>query len=278
VVAPPPIEQGDRVINVMDHAWDLRGVRFRHPGAARDTLEDVSISVPSGRITALLGPNGTGKSTLLQLMLGVLKPAGGAIDFAGRALHSYARRELALAIGVVPQGEVDPMFTVRDIVAMGRYPHLGPWQREREEDQAAIARAMQRCDVLKFTERWVGTLSGGERQRVRVARALAQEATTIVLDEPTTYLDIHHEMATFELLYKLREEGVTVLLATHNLNLAARYADTLVMLSEGRVVASGAPEAVLTADQVGGVYDWPVEIVAHSNGAPQVVPAGGPQR
>ncbi|MGV3709741.1 MAG: ABC transporter ATP-binding protein [Gemmatimonas sp.] len=260
------------------HAWNLRGVRFRHPVAARDTLEDVSIAVPAGRITALLGPNGTGKSTLLQLMLGVLKPLGGVIEFSGRTLHLYSRRDLALAIGVVPQGEVDPMFAVRDIVAMGRYPHLGPWQRERDVDQRAIARAMERCDVLKFSERWVGTLSGGERQRVRVARALAQEATTLVLDEPTTYLDIRHEMATFELLYRLREEGVTVLLATHNLNLAARYADNLVMLSEGRVVASGPPEEVLTASQVGDVYDWPVEIVAHRNGAPQVVPAGGPQR
>lgn len=259
---------------VAESAWSVRELRFRHSGAECDTLSNISLEIATGKLTALLGPNGTGKSTLLQLLLGVLAPASGEVQFNGRALKDYTRKALALKIGVVPQGEIEPMFTVRDVVAMGRYPHLGPWQRERPEDERAIARAMSRCDVTKFANRWVSTLSGGERQRVRVARALAQEADVLVLDEPTTFLDIRHEMTTFELLHTLRSEGVTIVLATHNLNLASRYADNLVMMHEGRIVASGAPSEVLTAVQVQHVYEWPVDIVKHSNGAPQVVPSG----
>lgn len=256
------------------NVWSLRDLRFRHAGAERDTLSNLSLEISCGKLTALLGPNGTGKSTLLQLLLGVLRPASGEVLFRNRAIRDYTRKELALAIGVVPQGEVEPMFTVRDVVAMGRYPHLGPWQRERAEDQRAIERAMMRCDVTKFADRWVSTLSGGERQRVRVARALAQEASVLVLDEPTTFLDIRHEMTTFELLHTLRGEGVTIVLATHNLNLASRYADSLVLMHEGQIAASGSPAEVLTSTRVGHVYDWPVDIVPHTNGAPQVVPSG----
>lgn len=254
--------------------WSVDGLCFRHPDAVRDTLSHVTLDIVSHEITALLGPNGTGKSTLLQLLLGVLRPAAGTVQFRGKPLAAYARRDLALQIGVVPQAEVEPMFTVRDVVAMGRYPHLGPWQRERLEDQRAVDRAMARCDVAAFADRWVSTLSGGERQRVRVARALAQEASVLVLDEPTTFLDIRHEMTTFELLHQLRSEGVTVVLATHNLNLAARYADRVIMLHDGRISATGSPCDVLTASRVGAVYDWPVEIVPHLSGAPQVVPRG----
>lgn len=254
--------------------WSLRGVHFRHAGAAVETLTNVSLDIAPNAITALLGPNGTGKSTLLQLLLGVLRPRSGELLFKNRPISAYTRKALAREIGVVPQDEVDPMFSVRDIVAMGRYPHLGPWQRERVEDERAITRAMERADVAKFADRWVSTLSGGERQRVRVARALAQEAKVLVLDEPTTFLDIRHEMTTFELVRTLRTEGATIVLATHNLNLAARYADNLVMMHCGQVVASGTPPQVLTSERVGAVYHWPVEIVTHASGAPQVVPSG----
>jgi iron complex transport system ATP-binding protein len=167
---------------------------------------------------------------------------------------------------------------VREIVAMGRYPHLGPWQRERAHDLTAIARAMDRCDIAQFADRWISTLSGGERQRVRLARALAQEPSVLVLDEPTTFLDIRHEMTTFELLRRLRDEGATILLVTHNVNLAARYADELVLMHRGRVAAHGAPASVLTEDRVAGVYEWPVSIVPHAEHgqiAPQVMPKAG---
>ena len=164
---------------------------------------------------------------------------------------------------------------VREIVAMGRYPRLGPWQREHAADVAAIDAAMERCDVRHLAQRWISTLSGGERQRVRLARALAQEPSVLALDEPTTFLDIRHEMTTFELLRRLRDEGVGVLLVTHNLNLAARYADELVLMDRGRVVAHGSPREVLTKERVDAVYEWPVSIVPDANGAPQVMPLSG---
>ena len=255
--------------------WSLRDVRFSYGGATRPAIDGVSLDIARGSMTAFIGPNGAGKSTLLQLMLGLIAPQRGSIDFDARAVREWPRRDFARAVGVVPQGETEPLFSVREIVAMGRYPHLGPWQREHAEDVAAIERAMRRCDVLAFSDRWLSTLSGGERQRVRLARALAQEPRVLVLDEPTTYLDIRHEMVTFELLRGLRNEGTTIVLATHNLNLAARYADALVMMHHGRIVASGAPDTVLTAARVSDVYEWPVSIVAHAGGAPQIDPREG---
>ncbi len=261
-----------------DSVWSLRGVHFRHPGADRPTLSDITLDVRSGRMTAVLGPNGAGKSTLLHILLGTLTPESGDVRFQDRTLGEWPRRELAREIGVVPQGEAEPLFSAREIVAMGRYPYLGPWQRERPEDAAAIHRAMERCDVTEFADRWLSTLSGGERQRVRVARALAQEPSVLVLDEPTTFLDIRHEMTTFALLRDLRDAGTTVVLATHNLNLAARYADDLVLMRDGRVTARGTPTEVLTAERVAAVYDWPVAVVPHAGGAPQIVPDDAPVR
>ena len=256
--------------------WSLRDVCFRHDGATRPALAGVTLDIARGRMTALLGPNGAGKSTLLQILLGTLAPSSGDVAFEGRPIAGQSRKQLARAIGVVPQDETEPLFSVREIVAMGRYPHLGPWQRERASDTTAIARAMDRCDVSAFADRWLSTLSGGERQRVRLARALAQEPRVLVLDEPTTFLDIRHEMATFELLRGFRADGATIVLATHNLNLAARYADEVVMLHHGQLVARGTAGGVFTAERVSDVYEWPVSIVAHASGAPQVDPRDTP--
>jgi iron complex transport system ATP-binding protein len=255
--------------------WQLHGVSYRHPSADVDAVADVTLSIAAGRMTALLGPNGAGKSTLFQLLLGTLRPREGTVTFEGRPLHLWSRRDLAIEVGAVPQGEAEPLFSVREIVAMGRYPRLGPWQREHAEDVVAIDAAMERCDVKPFAQRWISTLSGGERQRVRLARALAQEPSVLALDEPTTFLDIRHEMTTFELLRRLRDEGVGILLVTHNLNLAARYADELVLMDRGRVVAHGSPRDVLTKERVDAVYEWPVSIVPDATGAPQVMPLSG---
>ena len=252
--------------------WQLEDVSYRHPLAEVDAVDDVSVSIAPGRMTALLGPNGAGKSTLFQLLLGTLKPRSGRVSFEGRPLHDWSRRDLAIEIGAVPQGEAEPLFSVREIVAMGRYPRLGPWRREQPEDVAAIDAAMARCDVTHLAHRWLSTLSGGERQRVRLARALAQQPSVLALDEPTTFLDIRHEMTTFELLRRLRDEGVGVVIVTHNLNLAARYADDLVLLNRGKLVAHGAPSDVLTKERVDSVYEWPVSIVPDAGGAPQVMP------
>jgi len=261
--------------------WRVAGLGFRYDGADRDAVDGVSLEVPAGACTAVLGPNGSGKSTLLRLLLGTLPPRSGTVEFGGRPVPAWSRPEMAKVVGVVSQGE-DEVFplSVREMVAMGRYPHLGAWRREGESDRRAIAEAMRRCDVAQFADRPVSTLSGGERQRARIARALAQEPDTLALDEPTVALDIRHEMAIFELLRDLGRTGVTVLLVTHNLNLAARYADRLVVLDGGRLAAEGAPADVLTRGLVERVWGWPVHVVPHPGpgadaGAPQVVPLSG---
>ena len=262
-------------------AWSTAGLTLRYPGAARPALDDVTLDIPQGRCTAILGPNGAGKSTLVQLLLGTLAPSAGRAEFEGRATAQWARRDFARAVGVVPQIEEATFpLTVRELVSMGRYPHLGPWRREGEADRRAIDAALATCDVLDMADRPLRTLSGGERQRARVARALAQEPRALVLDEPTASLDVRHEMAIFELLPTLCARGATVLVVTHHLNLAARYADRLVLLHRGRVAADGPPAAVLTRSLVEAVYGWPVTITPHPGpgpdaGVPQVIPLAG---
>ena len=258
--------------------WSADGLVYTWPGASRAAVNDVTLRVSSSGCTALLGPNGAGKSTLLRLLLGTLTPDAGRASFAGRAVNEWSRQELARRIGVLPQeeGNAFPM-TVRECVAMGRYPHLGPWQREGPDDHAAIEEALHLTDMSGFVHRHMQKLSGGERQRARLARALAQRPGAFALDEPTAALDVRHEMAIFELLRRLAAGGATVLLVTHNLNLAARYAHRIVLMHEGRVAAQGTPHEVLTQEIVQRVYGWPVRIMPHYGpgpdaGAPQVVP------
>ncbi len=258
---------------------EARGLAYAYPGAARPAVDDVALRLDAGAFHAVIGPNGSGKSTLLRLLLGSLRPGRGAVLHEGAPLESWDRAALARRVAVVPQSEeiVFPL-TVLELVAMGRYPHVGPWRREREVDRRAVRRALERCDIAEFATRPLATLSGGERQRARVARALAQEPRTLVLDEPSASLDIRHEMAIFELLHTLaRRDGAAVLLVTHNLNLAARYADRLLLLDGGRTVAEGAPATVLRPETIGRVYRWPVTLTAHPGpgpdaGAPQIVP------
>ncbi|NJD09525.1 MAG: ABC transporter ATP-binding protein [Gemmatimonadetes bacterium] len=254
-------------------------LRVRYPGSAQPALGDVSMRVRRGELYAVSGPNGSGKSTLARALLGLLRPETGLALFEGRPAAAWDRRELARRVGVVPQSEelVFPL-TVRALVCMGRYPHLGPWRAEGAADRDAVARALDACDVAQLGDRLVSRLSGGERQRARIARALAQEPDTLVLDEPTAALDIAHEMAIFELLAGLRAaRGVTVLLVTHNINLAARYADRMLLLERGRALAEGSPAMVVTRTLIERSYHWPVNVFAHAGpgedaGAPQLTP------
>jgi iron complex transport system ATP-binding protein len=266
-------------------AWRCTGVHFGYPAAERAAVDGVSLEVREGACTAVLGPNGSGKSTLLRLLLGTLRPESGEVRFRGRRVEQWPRTALARQIGVVPQGEtVGFPMTARELVALGRYPHMGAWRPEGERDRRAIEQAMRRCDLAGMADRQLSTLSGGELQRARLARALAQESDTLALDEPTVALDIAHEMSIFELLRALGGDGVTVLLITHNINLAARYADRLVLLHRGRVEVEGTPQEVLTRESVERVYGWPVRVVAYpgpgpGTGAPQVLPlAAEPSR
>jgi len=263
--------------------WSVRDVDYRPDPRAERVLKGATMDVPRGEFTALIGPNGAGKSSLLHLLLGTRRPDRGVVHFRDRPVERYSRATLARAVGVVAQQEeVTFPLTARAFVAMGRYVHLGRWRRASADDHAAIDDAMTHCDVARFADRDVLTLSGGERQRVRIARALAQQPDTLALDEPTTALDVAHEMATFELLRTLRHaRGLSVLLITHNINLAARYADRVVVLHEGSVAAAGAPAAVLTETSVASVWHWPSLVVPHPGSghdarAPQVVPLARP--
>lgn len=258
--------------------WSCEAISFTYPRAEAPALTDLEAMIPGSACTALIGPNGSGKSTLLRILVGTLRPGRGRVTLDGRPLSAWSRKELARAVGVVPQREeVTFPLTVRELVAMGRYPHLGPLRPAGAADRAAVERALEQCDVSRFADRDFNTLSGGERQRARLARALAQEPRALVLDEPTLALDVRHEMEIFELVRQLAAAGVTVLMSTHNLNLAARYADALMLLDRGELVAAGAPEEVLRLDRLRRIYRWPLIATRHpgpgrDTGAIQVTP------
>jgi iron complex transport system ATP-binding protein len=252
-------------------ALDRAGYRF--PGAATPALSDLTITVRRGELVGLAGPNGSGKTTLVRLLLGVLTPSAGSVLALGQPAHTWDRRALARQVGVVVQRE-EPAFPlrVREAVMLGRYPHLGPVGAAGERDHAAVDRALALCDIAELGGRWINTLSGGEWQRVRVARALAQEPTVLVLDEPTANLDLRHEMEVFELVTGLvRRQGITALIVTHHLNLAARFADRLVLLDRGAARAIGAPAEVMTRAVLEPVFGRAVDVTPW-RGTPQFVP------
>ena len=253
----------------------LSNVTYRYPGAAHDALTGVSLLVGPREFHAVLGPNGSGKTTLVRVALGALTPLVGRADVIGVPASQWSRQDLARIVGVVPQRE-DNLFPqrVRETVLLGRYPHLPLWGGERAEDHAAVDRALEACDATHLANRWLWALSGGEYQRVRIARALAQQPKLLVLDEPGMSLDLKHEMELFELVHGLvatQGGGLGVLMITHDLNLAARFADSVLLLEGGRPVASGAPAEVLTQETVETVFSWPVAM--HTvDGRPQMTP------
>jgi iron complex transport system ATP-binding protein len=259
-------------------AFVLEGATVQHPGAAAPSLVGASLRVAAGECVALVGPNGAGKTTALRALLGLVRLDGGRAEVFGRPSAAWPRDELARAVAAVAQRE-EPAFpiTVDETVALGRYPHLGPWRAPGAADVAAVARAMRRADVGHLRGRWVGTLSGGEWQRVRIARALAQEPRALALDEPTASLDLRHEMELFELVADLvRRDGLAALVVSHHLNIAARFADRLVLLAGGRVVVDDVPARVLEAGRLSRVYDWPVAVHRLADGTVQLFPERRP--
>ncbi len=252
-------------------------VVLRHPLAPAPAVRGVSFEVAPGRVTAVVGPNGSGKSTLVRALLGRLRPERGRILLDRRPLADFTRREVATRLAAVPQRE-EPAFpmAVRDFISLGRHPHGGPFSGHDAADRDAIASAIAQADVAAFAERRTDELSGGEWQRVRIARALAQGGRVLVLDEPTTFLDIAHEMAVFELLDALARAGQAVLLVSHQLNLVARFADHIVLLHQGTVAAAGTPAAVMRGEVLERVYEWPLVVARDpAVGAPVLVPLRG---
>ncbi|MDN3556652.1 ABC transporter ATP-binding protein [Halomonas maura] len=244
---------------------------------SRRVLDGVDLAVAEGKLTVLLGPNGSGKSTLLKTLARTLTPSAGRVCLDGRDIHRRNTREVARRLGILPQGPSAPEgLTVRQLVGMGRFPHQRLWRQDAEQDARAIREAMAYADVTDLAERGVDALSGGQRQRCWIAMVLAQETDLILLDEPTTFLDLKVQVDLLELLSRLaHEHGRTLLLVLHDLNLAAAYADRLVMMRDGRIVTSGTPEAVFTADNLKRVFDLDAHVIRDPHtGGPVCVPAG----
>ena len=240
-------------------------------------LDGLDLVVPPGRITAIVGANACGKSTLLRAMSRLLPPRSGHVLLDGKSVHRMPSRELARTLGLLPQSPIAPEgITVVDLVSRGRHPHQGLFARWTQEDDEAVAAALSATRTAELAERPVDELSGGQRQRVWIAMALAQRTDILLLDEPTTFLDIAHQIEVLDLLTDLNHEsGMTIVMVLHDLNLAARYADNLVAMAAGRLHISGSPEEVLTEDTVRHVFGLECRIVTDpTSGRPTMLPIG----
>ena len=222
---------------------------------AETLLDGVTLHADRGQLVGLIGPNGAGKSTLLRAISGILGYRDGAVRLDGADIKSLSSKAIAAGLALVPQ--IAPYthgFTCIELVLMGRYPHLGRFQIEGKEDDRISRDAMRLTEIEQFADRTLDTLSGGERQRVFVSRALAQQPRVLLLDEPTSNLDVLHQLKVFDLVRKLVDEGLTAVAAIHDLNMAARYCDRLVLLTGGRVLAEGSPEEVLSPETIESAF------------------------
>ncbi|WP_295854662.1 ABC transporter ATP-binding protein [uncultured Microbacterium sp.] len=243
----------------------------------RTIVDSLDLALPPGRVTAIVGANACGKSTLLKAMARLLTPSAGQVLLDGRSIHRLPTKQVARVLGLLPQSPIAPDgIAVSDLVSRGRHPHQGALSRWTSTDDAAVARALEATDVTHLADRPVDELSGGQRQRVWIAMALAQETDVLLLDEPTTFLDISHQIDVLDLLTDLnRDRGTTVAMVLHDLNLAARYADHLVAMARGEVIAAGDPSDVLTEETVRRVFGLDSRVVPDPlTGRPMVIPIG----
>ena len=243
----------------------------------RTVIDDLDLRVPAGRITAIVGANACGKSTLLRSMSRLLTPRDGHVLLDGKQVHRTPAKELARTLGLLPQSPIAPEgITVADLVGRGRNPHQGIFSRWSRQDDEAVAAALEATGSLELADRAVDELSGGQRQRVWIAMALAQQTDLLLLDEPTTFLDVAHQVEVLDLLVDLnRDRGTTIVMVLHDLNLAARYADHLVALAGGRVHCCGTPEEVLTSAMVRAVFGLDSEVIPDPvSGRPLMLPVG----
>jgi iron complex transport system ATP-binding protein len=240
-------------------------------------VRDLDLAVPHGRVTVIVGANASGKSTLLRGLARLVRPRSGSVLLDGDAIHRLPTRQVARTLGLLPQNPVAPEgVTVADLVGRGRHPHHGPFGRWTTADDEAVAEALRLTDTLELADRVVDELSGGQRQRVWIAMALAQGTDLLLLDEPTTYLDVAHQVEMLDLLADLNaRRGTTVVMVLHDLNLSARYADHLVALHTGRIVAEGTPAEVVTEEVVRRVFGLDNRVVEDPvSHTPLVVPVG----
>ncbi len=239
--------------------------------------ESLNVSIPDGKFTAIIGPNGCGKSTLLRTLSRLMKPLNGQVWLDGKHIEQYATKDVARRIGLLPQNASAPGdITVQELVSRGRYPHQPLFTRWRDEDQQAVSRAMKATGIEALASQSVDTLSGGQRQRAWIAMVLAQETSILLLDEPTTWLDISHQIDLLELLSALnKDQGFTLAAVLHDLNQACRYANHIIALREGVIVAQGDPKEIVTADLIERIYGMRCMIIDDPvAGTPLVVPLG----
>ncbi|MDT0543499.1 MULTISPECIES: ABC transporter ATP-binding protein [unclassified Streptomyces] len=256
---------------------DLRASGLRLAYDNRPVVDGLDLAVPPGRITAIVGANACGKSTLLRALARLLAPRGGAVHLDGRDLRSIPTRELAQRLGILPQSPAAPDgLTVIDLVGRGRSPHQTWWRQWSSADEQAVHRALAATGMAELADRPLDELSGGQRQRAWIAMAVAQGTAALLLDEPTTYLDLAHQIDVLDLVTDLnRRESRTVVMVLHDLNQACRYADHVVAMKAGRIVAEGAPAEVITAETVEDVFALSCQVAPDPvSGTPMVIPMG----
>ncbi|MCK8436346.1 ABC transporter ATP-binding protein [Streptomyces sp. D2-8] len=242
----------------------------------RVIAEQLSVEIPDNSFTVIVGPNACGKSTLLRALSRMLKPSEGRVLLDGQVIQSMPAKKVARTLGLLPQSSIAPDgITVADLVGRGRYPHQGILRQWSAEDERIVQESMRQTGVAELGDRYVDELSGGQRQRVWIAMALAQQTPLLLLDEPTTFLDIQHQIDVLDLCAELHEEqGRTLVAVLHDLNHAARYATHLIALREGRVIAQGAPKDIVTAGLVEEVFGLRCQVIDDpETGTPLVVPA-----
>ncbi len=255
----------------------LSNLKTQHLTLAYDdhtVIRALDLTIPTGKITVLIGANGSGKSTLLRGMARLLKPQGGGVYLNGKDIQALPTKQIARQLGILPQGPSAPEgLTVRELVMQGRYPYRGLLRQWSAEDEYITAQALAITSMSDLAERPLDTLSGGQRQRAWIAMALAQDTDILLLDEPTTFLDLAHQVDVLDLLHRLNLDGRTIVLVLHDLNQACRYADHLVALKNGRIYAQGCPAQIVTVDLVNEVFGLQCQIIADPvTGTPLCVP------
>jgi iron complex transport system ATP-binding protein len=255
-------------------ALEARALDVRYPGAATSAVSQVQLAIEHGSITAIIGANGSGKSTLLRALGRLHAPTGGAVLLDGADISRLPARDVARTLGILPQAPVAPDgLTVGDLVARGRDPHRRWFEQWSTADEAVVQRALAQTGMGEFASARIDELSGGQRQRAWIAMALAQQTGVLLLDEPTTYLDLVHQLDVLDVVAALhRDAGVTVVMVLHDLTMAARYADRIVAMRDGRVVADGTPLEVVTPRLLETVFELEADVVTDASGRPVVIP------
>ncbi len=256
---------------------ELRATGLRLAYDDRVVVEDLDLLVPPGRISAIVGANACGKSTLLRAMARLLSPRLGTVTLDGRSVHGMPTREVARELGILPQAPTAPDgLTVIDLVTRGRSPHQSWWRQWSPADEEAVLSALRATELVDLADRPVDELSGGQRQRAWIAMAIAQETPILLLDEPTTFLDLAHQIDVLDLVVDLnRRENRTVVMVLHDLNQACRYADHVIAMKSGRIVAQGAPAEVITPATVEAVFDVRCQVTSDPvSGTPMIIPTG----